>query len=115
MTVEKQEILYVSIGKQIRSLRNRSRLSQEELAAKLEMSRASVVNIEKGRHHVSLHLLIDLAQIFNVSLLDFLGKEFNFQAIESDKISRRKREISKATTGDSIKMVSEFLEEITSK
>lgn len=114
MTIEEQKFLYESIGSQIKSLRNRARLSQEELADKLNLSRASVVNIEKGRQHASLHLLIDLARIFNVTLLDFLTEEF-VGPLASTGLSRRKREISRFATGDSLKMVSEFLEEITSK
>jgi transcriptional regulator with XRE-family HTH domain len=115
MTPDEQGYLYKSIGKQIKSLRNRSRISQEELADKLGLSRASVVNIEKGRQHASLHLLMDLSRIFKVSLQDFLTEEFSGHATETGIVSRRKREISKVTSGDSIKMVSEFLEEITSK
>lgn len=90
-------------------------MSQEELAEKLDLSRASIVNIEKGRQHASLHLLIDLGRIFNVSLLDFLTEEFSGLAMETDRLSRRKREISKVAKGDSLIMVSEFLDEITSK
>jgi len=115
MTTETQAYLYESIGKQIKLLRKRSRMSQEELAEKLDLSRASIVNIEKGRQHASLHLLIDLGRIFNVSLLDFLTEEFSGLAMETDRLSRRKREISKVAKGDSLIMVSEFLDEITSK
>src|SRR4051812_23746855 len=99
MTTKEQVYLYESIGWQINLLRKRARVSQKELAEKLGLSRASVVNIEKGRQHVSLHLLIDLSRIFKVSLLDFLTEEFSGRAIETDMVSRRKREISKLATG----------------
>ena len=115
MTDREQDNLYKSIGKQIKGLRKRNRLSQKELADQLGLSRASVVNIEVGRQHPSLHLLIDLARIFKVSILDFLVEEFSDTQVETEKLSRRKRELSKLATGDSLKMVSEFLEEITSK
>jgi transcriptional regulator with XRE-family HTH domain len=51
--------LYQEVGRRIRSARERSglKLSQEKLAKKLNMSRASIVNIEAGRQHAPLHLL----------------------------------------------------------
>jgi len=115
MTDKEQLFLYKSIGDQIKILRNRSQISQEELAKRLDLSRASVVNIEKGRQHPSLHLLIDLARIFNVSVLDFLSNQFSETAVQSERISRLKKEITKVTTGDSIKLVSEFIDQVAQK
>jgi transcriptional regulator with XRE-family HTH domain len=50
---------YVGLGRNIRQCRTgkRKRLSQEELAKRVGLSRTSVTNIEKGRQQVPLHML----------------------------------------------------------
>ena len=46
----------ISIGKAIRRARQRQRLTQDALAAKLGVSNASVVNWESGKHFPLRHL-----------------------------------------------------------
>jgi transcriptional regulator with XRE-family HTH domain len=113
MTEKDQEILYKSIGNQIKDLRKRMRLSQEELAEQLGLSRASVVNIEKGRQHPSVHMLVDIAKIFKVPVTDFLSDQLLDASFHTERITRIKREIPKYTKGDSVEKVSEFLEAIS--
>ena len=101
MTHAEQTYLYESVGDQIRQLRKRAGLNQEELAKKLNKSRVSIVNIEKGRQHPSLHLLIDLSKIFNVTLDDFiptsnLGAKNESRKLKS-KVNRAVRHTSKAS------------------
>ena len=114
MKENEQSFLYQSVGNQIRLLRKKSGFSQAELADALGLSRASVVNIEKGRQHPSLHLLIDLSRIFNVAITDFLTDETWKNNGRDSKISRIKKEITKSTKGDSRAKVTKFLKDITS-
>ena len=55
--------LYIEIGKRI--LQHRMavmpRMSQQKLADAIGLSRASVVNIESGRHRIQIHVLYDIA------------------------------------------------------
>ena len=64
------EILYRAVGEKIRYVRERSKpkLSQAQLAARLGISRASIVNIEAGRQHAPLHLLWQIAGILGTEL-----------------------------------------------
>jgi transcriptional regulator with XRE-family HTH domain len=64
------ELLYQAVGEKIRYIRERSspKLSQAQLAARLGVSRASVVNIEAGRQHAPLHVLWQIAEILGIEL-----------------------------------------------
>jgi transcriptional regulator with XRE-family HTH domain len=64
------EILYQALGEKIRQVRERSRpkLSQAQLAARLGVSRASIVNIEAGRQHAPLHVLWQIAVVLGTEL-----------------------------------------------
>ncbi len=81
------------ISERIRELRKQSKMSQEQLADKLSVSRQAVTKWETGAGIPSLESLIDIAKLFNVSL-DYLTSEDN-GAEETDYIfvSRTKYDI----------------------
>jgi transcriptional regulator with XRE-family HTH domain len=62
--------LYGELGRRIRAARESSgeKLSQEKLARRLKLSRASIVNIEAGRQHAPIHLLWQIAEILGTDL-----------------------------------------------
>jgi DNA-binding XRE family transcriptional regulator len=86
MDEKEQKYLYESVGDNIKKFRNESGVNQQELANKLGLSRVSIVNIEKGRQHPSLHLLISIGRLFNVQLEDFLPKDLSKIKIEKRSI-----------------------------
>jgi transcriptional regulator with XRE-family HTH domain len=57
---------YKKIGELIRDERIRSGRSQEELAKHLELTRISVINLEKGRHRPSIFQLLLMAEYFDM-------------------------------------------------
>lgn len=65
---------YREIGRRIREERRRQRLSQEELAEKINISVTHMSHIETGNTKLSLPVLVDLAKVLNVST-DKLLKE----------------------------------------
>ena len=70
-----REKLYAEIGKQIkkfRNLRKPKKITQVELANKLDIERTSITNIETGSQRATLHLLYRIAQELNVALTDLL-------------------------------------------
>src|SRR5581483_9127482 len=69
-TLSDDEILYQAIGAKIRHVRERTtpKLSQAQLATRLGVSRASIVNIEAGRQHAPLHVLWQIAGILGTEL-----------------------------------------------
>lgn len=64
--------LYRRLGSTIKRLRLSAKKTQEELAREINISRASVVNIEQGRHRLQLHVLYDIAIVLGCELTDFL-------------------------------------------
>ncbi len=67
--------LYRKIGSliaQAREKHNGGKLTQAVLANRVNLSRASIVNIERGRHRVSLYLLYRIAAELGVPPTEFL-------------------------------------------
>jgi transcriptional regulator with XRE-family HTH domain len=61
---------YAELGRKIRTARERpgQKTSQEKLAKRLGISRASIVNIEAGRQHAPLHVLWQIAEELGTDL-----------------------------------------------
>ena len=57
---------YTEIGSLIRQARIQSKISQQLFSQQLGISRASVVNIEKGKQRPSIHLLFEISFITGV-------------------------------------------------
>ncbi len=64
------DALYEAVGDRIRKARERQapKMSQAALAVRLEISRASIVNIEAGRQHAPLSLLWHIAKQLDTEL-----------------------------------------------
>ncbi|GFD83807.1 hypothetical protein KUL118_66690 [Tenacibaculum sp. KUL118] len=72
-----KDILYSEIGKRIKSQRLELNMNQTSLAKalnsnELKISRASISNIEVGRHHIPLHVLYEIAQVLRLEINDLL-------------------------------------------
>lgn len=100
MQKEELEFLYQSVGNQIKLLRKKSQFSQEQLALKLNLSRVSIVNIEKGRQHPSIHLLIDVSRILNVPLSRFINDDMITEYTNKEKLINIKKKLNKASDND---------------
>lgn len=68
MEITHYQHIYLIVGAKIARSRSEKKMSQVDLASRIGMSRASVVNIEKGRQHPPLHLLWQLADALEVEL-----------------------------------------------
>lgn len=107
--------LYKLLGAKIKELRLNRGFNQEDFAKLLNLTRASIVNIEQGRQRVSIHLLYDICKIANVSIKDILP---DIQRDDNTKLSSIwKKKIESAPIGDKIRdqRLENFLIEITSK
>ncbi len=62
------------LGNKLKELRKSRGLTQDDIAAKFNLSRGSVSNWEKGRRKPSIKQLEVLANFYNVSL-DFFAEE----------------------------------------
>lgn len=54
----------------IKELRARDRLTQEDLAKKVNVRRETIVFLEKGKYNPSLKLAFDIAQVFGEKIED---------------------------------------------
>ncbi|WP_300629026.1 helix-turn-helix transcriptional regulator [uncultured Thomasclavelia sp.] len=64
----------MEVGNQIKKYRQSIKLTQEELAEKIYVTRQTVSNWENGKNYPDLNSLIMLCDLFNISL-DILVKE----------------------------------------
>ena len=74
------------MGKQLRKLRNSIGMSQEEFAEKMNLSKDTVSNYERGRSYIPHDLVIKLCQEFNYSA-DYFYFEIEKPLIETIKVN----------------------------
>ena len=59
---------YTEFGKRLKALRKTRKITQEELADEMGISKTSVVNYESGTRKIPLELIIKFAEYFDVSI-----------------------------------------------
>ncbi len=85
--------LYRAFGEAVAIRRERLKMTQADLAARVEMSRASIANIERGRQSVLLHHACNLAEALGfASVADLL--EDQSLTLSDDVSARAKAQIS---------------------
>ncbi len=113
--------LYHMIGNNVRGARERTlpRLSQESLAKKVGLTRASIVNIEAGRQRAPIHTLWHLAESLGVELASLIPRSADLTTatqpihLEDADIAL----IERAANGDTRtrRQLSEFVSRVKSK
>lgn len=75
-----EDRLYRLVGGRLRTIRERKRprMSQQTLADRVDMTRASIVNIEAGRQRPPLHVIWLIAETLDVTLVDLLPTREEF-------------------------------------
>jgi transcriptional regulator with XRE-family HTH domain len=58
---------YKEVGRRIYKARRGGRLTQQQLADSVQLTRTSITNIERGRQKLLLHTLIDIAKTLRVA------------------------------------------------
>lgn len=66
------DTVYRALGACISRGRRAAGMTQEELARRLNLTRTSIVNIEKGNQRLLVHTLLELAKIINVTSTQIL-------------------------------------------
>ena len=75
-------LLYRRLGIAIKERRKQLGLTQEQLSAQLEISRASLANIETGRQRLLVHQLYRLAGCLAVNVVALLPESDEFDDLE---------------------------------
>lgn len=73
------------ISKFIQALRKKHHLSQEEVASQLEISRPTYALIESGQKDPTMTEVKKLADIFNISLHDFIHQNLSSVSVKIEK------------------------------
>lgn len=60
---------------EVHKFRKSLKLTQEELAAKVGVTRQTIISIEQGKYVASLPLALKIAQVFGVSVEDVFNLE----------------------------------------
>lgn len=65
----------MEIGKKITDLRKNNKLSQEDLAEKLGVTRQTISKLELGQTYSSINQAKELSKIFNISLDELVNND----------------------------------------
>ena len=107
--------LYRALGEKICQARKEAQLSQGALAERLGISRASVVNVEKGRQRPPLHVLWDIAEIVQVEAFQLVPRAGEIAAADSEVHldSEIIKQIEDAANGDAAtkRRLTEFIQQ----
>jgi transcriptional regulator with XRE-family HTH domain len=72
----------VKLNENMRSLRKRLKLTQDQFAAKLDIKRSLLGAYEEGRAEPKLELLQKIAEVFHVTVDDLIGKDLSATSSE---------------------------------
>lgn len=64
--------VYAALGQRILELRRAQRMTQDQLAAKVGLTRTSITNIEGGKQKLLLHTLYDIAGALGVEPMEMM-------------------------------------------
>ena len=72
-----------TIINKVKEKRTEKKLTQEELANKVGVTRRTIISLEKGSYIPSLLLAIDIAQVLNIRIEEQLGETARYAGIEA--------------------------------
>ena len=84
------------LGERLKTLRKEKGMTQTELGSMINVTKVSICCYEKGIRFPSLDTLIDLSEVFKVSIDYLLGKDYFVVADNDEKYNVRlsKEEVS---------------------
>jgi transcriptional regulator with XRE-family HTH domain len=86
--------MHTYIGKKIKELRRKEKLTQSSLGELLGLTRTSIINIEAGKHHLSIEKLYILCSLFKVEY-SFILPEIKPVNLESSTLEIVKVKLKK--------------------
>ncbi|MEK4669006.1 helix-turn-helix domain-containing protein [Niallia sp. FSL R7-0271] len=98
------------IGNRIRTLRKENNITSVELAQRIQISQPYLSKLEQGKQPISVDILIDICQVFGITLEQFFSQKTSF----TDMISLNK--VMKAAgklNDEELEALHKFLEVIT--
>lgn len=94
---------FITIGRKIKSRRKAVGITQETVADILDVNASHICNIECGRAHPSLTVLVKIANILQCSVDCFLNEEYTYKIDHTDNHSLDEEIIDKLKLCDTDK------------
>lgn len=96
------EPIYQRMGAAVRELRLEAGWTQEDLACQIGLTRTSITNIEVGRQRLMMHQVVELADVFAVTVGRIVGAAIEPPTVSGkeyrDQIAALKRRIGELET-----------------
>lgn len=74
----------MSISKNLSDLRKEQKLTQEQMAEKLGMSKNGYAKIERGESRITVEHLQQIAQVFNIDIAELIKEDKDFNLLFGD-------------------------------
>lgn len=104
------DLLYPLIGRNIRKLRQRHGITQEQLAELIGVEQKQISQIESGKARTRLPTYLLIANVFHVSIDDFLADALHIDEATT-AVSILQREGERRLLGDVVRAVIHYLGE----
>lgn len=94
--------LYRLFGSRVRELREEKNVTQDELAKRVDLSRTSITNIERGRQRVLLHQMMEIAVALDAKPTDLIPPaDSNPKAPLREDVAKVVQALKAETVGES--------------
>lgn len=93
----KKNGIYEHVGKKVKEIRRKEKITQEGLGEILGLTRTSIINIETGKHHITIEKLYVLCAVFKLDYAFFLPEvnyvdlSLNTVEVKIVKVKTKKR------------------------
>ena len=100
--MDKEQDFYREVGNHVRQARRRANMTQQVLAAKVSLRRASITNLEMGRQTLMLHTLVKIASELHVSLDELVPKPKALSVSPLNDLLKHRSETEQAWIGPAL-------------
>lgn len=95
--------IYIEFGRRLASIRQNSKLSQSQIAQKLNIAQSTYAGYEKGVRKIPLEIIVQLSKILNISpTVLILGDETNIvkeYTISEQELIKKYRQLTAEQQG----------------
>lgn len=95
--------IYIEFGRRLASIRQNSKLSQSQIAQKLNIAQSTYAGYEKGVRKIPLEIIVQLSKILNISpAVLILGDEANIvkeYTISEQELIKKYRQLTAEQQG----------------
>lgn len=95
--------IYIEFGRRLAFIRQNSKLSQSQIAQKLNIAQSTYAGYEKGVRKIPLEIIVQLSKILNISLtILILGDEANIvkdYTISEQELIKKYRQLTAEQQG----------------